>query len=271
MAVGSGSRQGDSRSRQVAAAVGSKEEREVGRGSQRAANSRTHLEVGSSSRQVANGAKAGAGAGGTAGVVAVVVATKAVANRTDQALRLHSTMRRVLKKWPVASGERQQLTTHHSRLATSFLLVLLLSSCSDALVHSETRAVPGSVWDRSWKPEFAFDISDTVGQHDTYLDIRHTGSYPYSELYLFVTLKRPDGHVLLDTVQCPLSDANGRWYGEGLGFIRSERFDAHILYKYGNRFHQPGRYSITLEQAMRVEKLEGVVDVGVSVEKHTKQ
>ena len=146
--------------------------------------------------------------------------------------------------------------------------MLLLSACSDALVHSETRQVPGSVWDRSWKPEFTFDIADTVGKHDTYLDIRHTGSYPYSELYLFVTLKRPDGHVYIDTVQCPLSDANGRWYGEGLGFIRSERFDAHILYKYGNRFPQPGRYSVTLEQAMRVEKLEGVVDVGVSVEKH---
>lgn len=216
---------------------------------------------------MANDVRAVAAAGVTAGVV---VATKAVANRAGQALLPHSTMRRGNKKWRVASGEWQRLTTHPSRLTTSFFLVLLLSACGDALVHSETRPVPGSVWDRSWKPEFTFEISDTLGQHDTYLDIRHTGSYAFSELYLFVTLKRPDGHVLLDTVQCPLSDANGRWYGEGLGFIRSERFDAHILYKYGNRFPQRGRYSVTLEQAMRVEKLEGVIDVGVSVEKHLK-
>ncbi|MFZ1689227.1 MAG: gliding motility lipoprotein GldH [Flavobacteriales bacterium] len=153
-------------------------------------------------------------------------------------------------------------------IGTAVLCALFMTACSDALVHSETRPVPGGVWDRGWKPDFTFEITDTVGQYDTYLDIRHTGAYPYSELYLFVTLQRPDGHVLLDTVQCPLSDANGRWYGKGLGFIRSDRFDAHILYKYGNRFPKPGRYSVTLEQAMRVEKLEGVIDAGVSVEKH---
>ena len=180
---------------------------------------------------------------------------------------------RVVSRESRVANTQHSLTTHDSRLTTrnsllTLLFVLFLSSCSDAIVHSETRPVPGSVWDRSWKPEYSFEITDTISQYDTYLDVRHTGSYAYSELYLFVTLKRPDGHVYIDTVQCPLSDANGKWYGKGLGFIRSERFDAHILYKYGNRFPQRGRYSVTLEQAMREEKLENVIDVGVSVEKH---
>ncbi|MBK6777890.1 MAG: gliding motility lipoprotein GldH [Flavobacteriales bacterium] len=182
---------------------------------------------------------------------------------------------RTRKQGQVESGEWTSKHTPrtpdlrpYDSLIPSLALVLVLSSCSDAIVHSETRPVPGSVWDRSWKPEYSFEITDTISQYDTYLDVRHTGSYAYSELYLFVTLKRPDGHVYIDTVQCPLSDANGKWYGKGLGFIRSERFDAHILYKYGNRFPQRGRYSVTLEQAMREEKLENVIDVGVSVEKH---
>jgi gliding motility-associated lipoprotein GldH len=148
------------------------------------------------------------------------------------------------------------------------IVALTLTACSEAIVHSSTLPVPGGSWSREWKPEFSFDVTDTINEHDTYIDIRHTGHYPYSDLYLFVLLKRPDGHALLDTVEITLADATGRWLGKGLGFIRSDRHEAHVLYKYGKRFPRPGRYSITLEQAMRVEDLEGVIDVGVSVEKH---
>jgi gliding motility-associated lipoprotein GldH len=43
--------------------------------------------------------------------------------------------------------------------------------------------------------------------------------------------------------------------------------DAKVLYKTGNRFPAAGHYVIRLEQAMRTERLEGVMDVGVSVER----
>ena len=38
-----------------------------------------------------------------------------------------------------------------------------------------------------------------------------------------------------------------------------------MLYKLGDRFPAAGEYTITLEQAMRTEKLNGVLDVGISV------
>ena len=43
--------------------------------------------------------------------------------------------------------------------------------------------------------------------------------------------------------------------------------DAKVLYKTGNRFPAAGHYVIRLEQAMRTERLEGVMDVGVSLER----
>lgn len=146
------------------------------------------------------------------------------------------------------------------------VVVLLLAGCTRGVVFQQDAPVPDGEWDRAWVPAFAFDISDTLSPHDIYLDIRHTGDYPFSNIYVFATLTGPNGHSLTDTVECTLADATGRWYGTGAGFIHSDRVQAHVLYRTRNTFPVSGRYTIRLEQAMRTEKLEGVIDVGVSIE-----
>ena len=146
-------------------------------------------------------------------------------------------------------------------------MVALLTGCADNVVYQADVPVPEGTWDRAFTPKFEFDISDTVQRHDVYIDVRHTGQYPFSDLFLFVQLEGPGGRALRDTVDCLLADPTGRWYGKGLGFIFADRFQAKVLYKLRNRFPSTGRYSITLEQAMRTEQLEGVLDIGVSVER----
>lgn len=145
--------------------------------------------------------------------------------------------------------------------------LLFLAGCSDHVLHQESVPVPEGAWHRDLVPEFTFVVTDTVSRHDLYIDIRHTGDYPYSDLFLFVDLSGPDDRHLRDTVECLLADPTGRWYGRGLGFIFADRYEAHVLYKLGNRFPTAGRYSIRLEQAMRTEELPGVMDVGISVER----
>jgi gliding motility-associated lipoprotein GldH len=148
-----------------------------------------------------------------------------------------------------------------------FLLAcLLVAGCAEHVLFQEDAQVPDGRWERNWTPTFHFDVEDTLGAHDIYLDLRHTGDYPYSNIYTFITLEGPDGGRLVDTVECLLADPTGRWYGEGEGFIRSFR-KAHVLYKLRNRFPRKGRYAITLEQAMRVDSLPGIIDVGVSIER----
>ena len=148
----------------------------------------------------------------------------------------------------------------------SAVCLLLLASCSQGVVFQADTHVPDGQWDRAWKPHFEFDITDTLSPRDIYLDIRHTGDYPFSNIYVFATLTGPHGHTLTDTVECTLADPSGRWYGKGAGFIHSDRVLAHVLYRTRNTFPASGRYSISLEQAMRTEKLDGVIDVGISVE-----
>lgn len=144
---------------------------------------------------------------------------------------------------------------------------LLWAGCNSDVLFQADAQVPEGAWERSWKPQFAFDVADTTAPCDIYLDIRHTGDYPFSNIYLFTTLAGPEGRSFTDTVECTLADPTGRWYGKGTGFIFSDRIQAHVLYRLGNKFPRSGRYVITLEQAMRTERLPGVIDVGVSVER----
>lgn len=144
---------------------------------------------------------------------------------------------------------------------------LLATGCADNVVYQADVPVPDGAWSRTFTPEFAFDITDTVSRHDVYIDVRHTGDYPFSDLFLFVDLTGPGGRAARDTVECLLADPSGRWLGKGTGFIFSDRIRAKVLYKLHNRFPAPGRYTVKLEQAMRMEPLPAVIDVGVSVER----
>lgn len=145
--------------------------------------------------------------------------------------------------------------------------LLLTVGCTEGVVYHNDQEVPDARWARTWKPTFDFEITDTVAAHDVYLDLRHNGDYPFSNLYTFITLTAPDSTTLTDTVECLLADPTGRWYGKGSGFIFSDRFQAHVLYRVRNRFPRAGRYQMTVEQAMRTDTLYGVLDVGISVER----
>jgi gliding motility-associated lipoprotein GldH len=151
----------------------------------------------------------------------------------------------------------------------TFLAVALgLVACTDEPpVFQADVPVPGGAWARAFSPAFTFHVADTLHEHDVYIDLRHTGDYPYSDLYLFVHLQRPDGKQLRDTVLCPMADPTGKWFGTGTGWLFADRYKAHVLYKFRNRFPVRGEYAVRIEQAMRVDPLAGIVDVGLAVER----
>jgi len=146
------------------------------------------------------------------------------------------------------------------------LMLLLLTACTDGILVQMNASAPAEGWPRNWTPSFDFEIADTVETYNTFIDVRHTGDYPYSNLYLFMKLEHEGSVLSVDTVECPLAAPDGKWYGKGLGFIHEERFDAHILYRLNRKFPKPGKYTMTLEQGMRRETLEGILNVGISVE-----
>jgi gliding motility-associated lipoprotein GldH len=96
-----------------------------------------------------------------------------------------------------------------------------------------------------------------------FVNIRNLGTYPYSNIYLFLTIGAPDGKLLTDTVEFTLADPSGRWTGSGIGGLH----DNQILYKSSVYFPRKGIYTFRIKQGMRDNVLPGIRDVGIRIEK----
>ena len=146
-------------------------------------------------------------------------------------------------------------------------VLLLLTSCDPARVYEENKDIPDNTWKQNTPIEFNVDINDTVSYHNMYVNVRNASGYNYSNLFLFIKTKLPKGEVTIDTLECTLADASGKWLGDGLGDI----WDNQILFKKNIRFPQSGSYKFEVEQAMRIDPLTSIMDVGLRIEKAEKK
>lgn len=143
------------------------------------------------------------------------------------------------------------------------MALLLFISCDQKRVYEKNVKISDGIWDIDEKISFDVDIKDTVSLHNFYINIRNTGAYPYSNIFLFVNTEFPDGGRSRDTVECFLADINGKWLGDGSGDI----WDNQILFKRGVIFPRMGIYKFEYEHAMRVEQLPFIMDAGLRIEK----
>ena len=150
-------------------------------------------------------------------------------------------------------------------LASGFWL--LASGCDRSRVFEKNIDIPDYAWDVKNKLSFDVDIDDTVSLHNLYVNVRHASQYPYANLYLFITVKFPNGKLAKDTLECPFADETGKWTGDGMGDI----WDNQILWKTNVKFPITGKYTFEYEQAMRTEQVPFVMDVGLRVEKAEKK
>ncbi len=150
-----------------------------------------------------------------------------------------------------------------SKILAIFILIIGFVSCDTNKVFEEYIEVESANWKKENVANFEFEAKDTTVAHNLYINVRNTGSYAYSNLYLFVTMQGPNGGILKDTVNCILADNRGKWLGKGVGDL----WDLRIPYVGGFKFAQSGKYTVSLEQAMRVNNgLNGITDVGLRVE-----
>ena len=145
------------------------------------------------------------------------------------------------------------------------LLVTIISvtSCDPSRVFEDNIRIPDGVWEQDNIIRFDLMVEDTISAYNLYVNVRNASLYPMSNLYLFIRTTAPSGHSILDTVEVILADERGKWLGSGLGDI----WDLQQAYKQNIRFAQRGEYTFEYEQAMRVERLPFILDVGLRVEK----
>jgi len=148
------------------------------------------------------------------------------------------------------------------RFAFLFLTLLAFSACDKNRVFEKNREIKDYTWDSKSKAAFTFDIQDTAVLYNIYVNVRHADFYQFSNLWLMVRTTFPDGKQLSKRIEIPLSNADGAWYGEGLGDI----WDASHLIQQGAYFNKAGKYTFELEHNMRKDPLPGIMAIGLRVE-----
>jgi gliding motility-associated lipoprotein GldH len=153
-----------------------------------------------------------------------------------------------------------------NRSGQLIFLILLLSSCGKNVVFTDSVSMKGNTWGVSDVASFDFQVKDTVTSNSIFFIIRTGTSYPYRNIYLFVTTTAPGGNSITDTLQYDLADAKGNWYGKGFGDIH----ELDLPYKTNIFFPSSGSWQIRVQHGMRIEDLKGVYDFGLRVEKNMK-
>lgn len=109
--------------------------------------------------------------------------------------------------------------------------------------------------------QFKVDVTDTVSKYDFFVNIRHTKSYAYSNLFVFFHTTSPDGRKQTDTIEFPMADPEGNYVGDVSGGLVMNR----IIIKKDVRFPKSGNYIFVIEQAMRDKELAEITDVGLTL------
>lgn len=146
------------------------------------------------------------------------------------------------------------------------ILVITATACGRNVVFTDSFTMKGKVWKLNDSPVFNIPVKDTVNNNNILFLIRTGSSYPYRNIYLFVTTTAPDGTRLTDTLQYELADEKGNWYGKGFGDLH----ELMLPFKTNVFFPHPGNYQVAIQHGMRIGDLKGVYDFGLRVERTPK-
>ena len=146
----------------------------------------------------------------------------------------------------------------------SLFSACLLTACNEHTVYHSYQSLPNEGWGKSDTLSFQIPITDSVPTTlRLFAEVRNSIGYPYHDLHLFISQNLQDSTVWrTDTIAFSLADSTGRWMGHGWGSIfQSETFIKSVL-----PLHS-GNYTIKVINGMKDEKLQGLSDVGIRIER----
>jgi len=142
-------------------------------------------------------------------------------------------------------------------------IISFITSCDKNRVYEKNIEVNDYVkgWNSQDKKSFEVELNDSTRLYNFYINVRHAEVYPFSNLWVMLSTKLPDGKIDSQRLEIPLADEAGNWYGDGMGDIWDYRFALTPFY-----IKQTGTYTISLAHDMRMDPLPGIMDIGVRIE-----
>lgn len=142
-------------------------------------------------------------------------------------------------------------------------VAVLTAACDKNVYYTVQQDVDETGWDMNDRLEFDVDVDDTLQLFDFYVDVRNSVHFPKANVFFFINTTFPDGSVAYDTLECPLADVEGHWYGRRTGRYVDSRFvfRRHVI------FPRTGNYHFEVAHGMRDTSVVGLKSVGLRIEK----
>lgn len=134
----------------------------------------------------------------------------------------------------------------------------VITACApDAPGHSEWQTLPVDGWSYGDTLVFNAEEPDTLPVQALVLNVRHSDSYPYANLWMELSYDTADS-IARDTVNVVLADEFGHWFGQGNGV--SFQFTDTIVPRQTVR---PGS-TLRLRHIVRKDTLPDIEQIGIT-------
>lgn len=157
-----------------------------------------------------------------------------------------------------------------SKISFFFLLIFYTISCKQKVVFNQFKPIEKGKWSNGQVIAIEIPMQDTLSQYNLFINLRNNKDYAYSNLFLIARITFPNNKQVTDTLEYEMADAKGNFLGSGFSDLKENK----LFYKEKIRFTKAGNYLFEVKHAMRkrneivgIDPLEGVTDVGISIEK----
>lgn len=143
------------------------------------------------------------------------------------------------------------------------VLLLFVMGCTDPnSIIDQNTTIENHNWSYANKVKYQVKITDASIRYNIDINLRVTGDYRYSNIFVLVHRVGPKLNALT-RFEIKLADKDGQWLGKGSGNLYSYQVPLITDFK----FPAAGTYQFEIEQNMRDNPLHEVSDVGLRVEK----
>jgi gliding motility-associated lipoprotein GldH len=142
-----------------------------------------------------------------------------------------------------------------------FIGLMVFWACTSLNMFEKSVPFPNHVWSSTDTPSFHFNITDTNALYNLYVVFRHEDAYRYKNVWLHITVHVPDPTYSFNR-EFTLANSAG-W----LCTAKDDIVDHRLPFNAVPAKLKKGEYSFTLEQIMREDPLQLVLNAGIRIVK----
>jgi len=152
-------------------------------------------------------------------------------------------------------------TMKQNRIVFVLFCLVFLFSCESVPTYEKSFVFEKNEWKQDVKPSFIVDIKDPSKEYDFVLTLRTTTEYKYSNLWVYMNTKTPNGEKAREPFELKITNPDGSWIGKKTGTVVEHQ----LVFK-RRRLPYLGKYKFVLEQGISEKEIDEVLDISLRVQ-----